>query len=67
MSVVDARTQRLHAALAEQARLGELYEQAVGTESEQSRYAQLRAASVRVARYERLAEVSPAPAHSEPA
>jgi hypothetical protein len=47
---------RLEVALAEQARLGDAYERAVGTSAEQSTYARLQAASVDVSRCDRAAK-----------
>jgi hypothetical protein len=46
---------QLERALAEQARLGEAYQRAVGTSAEFSSYVKLRAAGVRVARCDRRA------------
>ena len=47
------RTDRLEAALVEQARLGEAFDRSIGTTSEQAAYTRLRAASLDVARCDR--------------
>ena len=51
-----AAARQLEVALLEQARLGDAYERAVGTSAEQSTYARLQAASVDVARCDRVAK-----------
>jgi intracellular sulfur oxidation DsrE/DsrF family protein len=48
-----AAVERLEAALADQARLGEQYERAIGTSAEQTTFARLQAAGLRVAMCDR--------------
>ncbi|MEA2426820.1 MAG: hypothetical protein QOF37_448 [Thermoleophilaceae bacterium] len=54
MSINDAAARkRLEVALADQARLGDMYQRAMGTSAEQASYARLQAAGLRVAMYDR--------------
>ena len=54
MSINEAAArERLEVALADQARLGDLYQRAMGTSAEQTSYARLQAAGLRVAMCDR--------------